>query len=72
MSNPWLKKNPLMSMWLSAANSAAGSARGRMTAQARRAGTSAASSASSEWIKLWTTPPKPARSTPTTRVKKRR
>lgn len=25
MSNPWTKKNPLMSTWLSAANSAAGS-----------------------------------------------
>lgn len=34
--NPFLKKNPLMSMWLSAANTWAGAARGAMTAEARR------------------------------------
>jgi hypothetical protein len=28
MSNPWLKKNPYMSAWLSGANAIAGSARG--------------------------------------------
>ena len=39
MANPWLKKNPFMSMWLSAANSVAGKARGQATAQAKRAGT---------------------------------
>ena len=36
MSNPWLKKNPFMSLWLSAANRVAGSLRGQATAQARR------------------------------------
>ncbi len=36
MKNPWLKKNPLLSMWMSAANSVAGAARGRATAEARR------------------------------------
>jgi hypothetical protein len=36
MSNPWLKKNPFMSMWLSAANRAVGTLRGQATAQARR------------------------------------
>lgn len=36
MSNPWLKKNPFMSMWLSAAHSAANSARGAITAEAKR------------------------------------
>jgi hypothetical protein len=34
MSNPWLKKNPFMSMWLSAANRVAGTLRGQATAQA--------------------------------------
>ena len=36
MANPWLKKNPFMSMWLSTANRVAGSLRGQTTAQARR------------------------------------
>jgi hypothetical protein len=37
MANPWLKKNPFMSMWLSGANAAAGRASGQATAQARAA-----------------------------------
>jgi hypothetical protein len=36
MANPWTKKNPLLSVWLSAANAWAGAARGLMTAEARR------------------------------------
>jgi hypothetical protein len=36
MANPWTKKNPLLSLWLSAANTWAGAARGAMTAAARR------------------------------------
>jgi len=36
MSNPWLKKNPFMSLWLSAANKAMGSARGTASAAAKR------------------------------------
>lgn len=36
MPNPWLKKNPFMSLWLSAANRVAGSMRGQATAQAKR------------------------------------
>jgi hypothetical protein len=36
MANPWLKKNPLMSLWLSAANRVAGSLRGQATAQVKR------------------------------------
>ena len=36
MSNPWLKKNPFMSLWLSTANRVAGSLRGQATAQAKR------------------------------------
>ena len=36
MSNPWLKKNPFMSMWLSTANRVAGGLRGQATAQAKR------------------------------------
>lgn len=36
MKNPWLKKNPLMSMWLSGANAVAGSARSRIMAESKR------------------------------------
>ena len=38
MKNPWLKKNPFMSLWLSGANSIIGSARAQATAEARRQG----------------------------------
>jgi hypothetical protein len=36
MANPWTKKNPFLSLWLSAANAWAGAARGAMTAAAKR------------------------------------
>jgi hypothetical protein len=36
MSNPWLTKNPFMSMWLSGANKIAGSARSQVAAEAKR------------------------------------
>ncbi|WP_165943605.1 hypothetical protein [Roseicella aquatilis] len=36
MANPWTKKNPLLSLWLGAANAWAGAARGVMTAAAKR------------------------------------
>jgi len=62
MSLPWLKKNPFMSMWLSAANRAAGSARGAATAQIQAQGTAALTAATNESIKLWSAavaPPAP-------------
>jgi hypothetical protein len=36
MRNPWLKKNPLVRMWLSGANAVMGSARSRATAEGKR------------------------------------
>ena len=36
MKNPWTKKNPLMSMWLSGASTFANSVRAHATAQAKR------------------------------------
>jgi hypothetical protein len=36
MRNLWIKKNPFLSMWLSGANALAGSARSRVTAEAKR------------------------------------
>jgi len=48
MTNPWLKKNPFMSMWLSGANSVANSARGAIAAEAKRQSTAAITKATSE------------------------
>lgn len=36
MTNPWLKSNPFMSMWLSGANAIAGSMRGHAMADFQR------------------------------------
>jgi hypothetical protein len=54
MSNPWLKKNPFMSMWLSGANSVANSARGRIAAVAKRQSTTAVNKAASDLFSIWT------------------
>lgn len=36
MRNPWLKKTPFMSMWLSGANRMAATIRGHVNAEAKR------------------------------------
>lgn len=54
MKNPWLKKNPLLSMWLSAANAAAGSARGRATAEAKRQARAATTNSIRQVTDFWT------------------
>jgi len=36
MKNPWLKKNPFMSMWLSGANTVLNSALARATGEGKR------------------------------------
>ncbi|MGL1834868.1 hypothetical protein ACKVEX_14835 [Rhodocyclaceae bacterium SMB388] len=68
MKNPWTKKNPLMSMWLSAANSMIGQARGQATATVKRESAKAVTAATNEGVKqvtdFWTTvltPPKAPR-----------
>ena len=63
MSNPWTKKNPLMSMWLSAANRAAGSARGQATSAVKRQATATQTSAINQMLDFWSGKPakKPAR-----------
>jgi hypothetical protein len=53
MSNPWLKKNPFMSMWLSGANSVANSARGTFAAEAKRQSTAAITKATSDMFSAW-------------------
>ena len=54
MSNPWLKKSPFISMWLSGASSAANRARGRITAEAKRQSTAAVNKATSDMFGIWT------------------
>ena len=45
MKNPWLKKNPFLSMWMSGANRAAGTARAHATAAVKREAAHASRSA---------------------------
>ena len=49
MANPWTKRNPLLSMWLSGANALAGSARGAGAAEAKRQRTGLAKQATRLW-----------------------
>ena len=53
MSNPWMKKNPLLSLWLSGANAVAGRARGHATTAAKRQQTQLARQASRFWTDSW-------------------
>lgn len=53
MSNPWLKKNPFMSMWLSGLNSVANSARSKIAADAKRQSTTAINKATSDVFSSW-------------------
>jgi hypothetical protein len=54
MKNPWTKKNPFMSMWLSGANAAIGSARGRATAESKRQANAMVTEGTKQMIDLWT------------------
>lgn len=71
MSNPWIKKNPFISMWLSAANRVAGSVRGQAAAEAKRQFNAAASAAIDKNTKLWQTAPSSPRATTTPKQKRR-
>jgi hypothetical protein len=72
MKNPWTKKNPFMSMWLSGANSALGSARGHATAAAKReikkAASTGANVGTKQVLNFWANVLKP----PTATRRKRR
>ena len=39
MKNPWTRKNPFLSMWLSGANTLLGAARGHAAVEGKRQGT---------------------------------
>ena len=53
MRNPWTTKNPFMSMWLSSANKAMGSARGQATAAAKRQVTAIQAETAKQVIDFW-------------------
>ncbi len=53
MKNPWLKKNPLMSMWLSGANAMVGSARGSASANAQRQARALVSESARQMMAFW-------------------
>ena len=60
MRNPWIKKNPFMSMWMSGANAMLGAARGRASAEARRQATAMTANAAKQTRRFWSsvmTPP---------------
>ncbi len=53
MKNPWTKKNPFLSMWLSGANAMMGSARGVANAQAKRQAVTLMTEGTKEIGKFW-------------------
>jgi len=53
MRNPWTTKNPFMSMWLSAANRTAGSAKGQATAAAKRSVATAQADLTRQMLDFW-------------------
>jgi hypothetical protein len=54
MRNPWTTKNPFMSIWLSSANKAAGSARGHATAAVKRETATMQTKAARQVMDFWT------------------
>lgn len=54
MKNPWTKKNPLLSIWLSGANAVAGAIRGRATMEAKRQMRSTMTKGMKQVTDLWT------------------
>ena len=72
MSNPFLKKNPLMSMFLSAANRTAGTLRGQATAQAKRQISAAVTKATNDNLKAVLGATVPSLNSPKAKPKRRR
>jgi len=53
MKNPWLKKNPLLSMWLSNANAVTGAARSRIAAETHRQATAMLTKGMKQAAEFW-------------------
>jgi hypothetical protein len=56
MRNPWLMKNPYMSLWLSGANAVAGKARGHATNVAHQQATKATQQMMQVVMEAWMAP----------------
>jgi hypothetical protein len=69
VTNPWLKKNPFMSMWLSTFNTAANSLRGHAVSRIKRQAAATATRGTKSLFKAW--PDVPAKPRPRKRSKKR-
>lgn len=54
MKNPWNRKNPFLSMWLSGANAIVGSVRGHATAYAKRKMAAAVTQNARQVTDFWT------------------
>jgi hypothetical protein len=54
MSNPWSKKDPWLSLWLTGANTIASTARSHVGNAAKRQSTAAMNKAVSDMTDLWT------------------
>ena len=72
MQNPWLKKNPFLSMWLSGANAAMGHGRSQALAAMRRQSAAMTSQYMQDWMRIWTSSAKPAQAQKTIARRKRR
>jgi hypothetical protein len=59
MPNPWMKKNPALSVFLTGANTAASHGRGLLLRQVRANRTATIRATTKVWIGLWA--PKPTR-----------
>jgi hypothetical protein len=68
VKNPWLAKNPFLSMWMSAANRTMGTARGHALNLARREHSAMMRDASRSVLAFWF----PSASTPRAASRKRR
>ena len=56
MTNPWMMKNPVISIWMSGANTAAGMARSAAAAEFGRAQAEATRQAVQFWTDVWMAP----------------
>ena len=53
MANPWTKKNPFMSLWLSGANKMASRARGQARAETTKQQSARTRQAARFWTNTW-------------------
>jgi hypothetical protein len=61
VANPWTKKHPFLSMWLSGVNAMAGKVRGPATAAVSRQRVAASRQVARLWTDVWLKPVKPKR-----------